>query len=213
MLQAGLKPVENHTGIIRGEIMAEAINLTGVLDILDKKADDDRITIGSMVEAIGNRGYGPLILAAALIELLPTGGIPGIPTMVALLVILFAGQMVAGRQTPWIPEKLRTKGVAREKFEKAREKIKPVTTRIDRVLKPRISSLTTPAAARLVGITCILLAMTMPPMEVVPFLSYIPAAAIALFAVGLCAKDGLVILFGFIVAVAGGFFAINWLFL
>lgn len=193
--------------------MAELTNLTGVLDNLDNKASEDRITLDNMVESIGNRGYGPLILAAALIEILPTGAIPGVPTIMALLIIIFSGQMVTGRQAPWMPQKLRNKGIEREKFEQARKKAKPVTTRIDRVLKPRLDRLVTPTAARIVGIACILLAMTMPPLEVVPFMSSLPALAIAFFAVGLCARDGLVILLGFIVAVLGSLFAVNWLFL
>lgn len=193
--------------------MAELTNLTGVLDSLDDKASKNRITLDNIVNSIGNRGYGPLILAAALIEILPTGAIPGVPTFMAMLIILFSGQMVAGRRSPWMPRKLRDRGIEREKFDQARKKAKPVTARIDRVLKPRLGGLVTPTAARLVGVTCILLAMTMPPLELVPFMSSIPAAAIAFFAVGLCARDGLVILLGFVVAALGSLFIVNWLFL
>lgn len=193
--------------------MAEQLNLTGVLDSMDDKAEGDKLTLGAILDAFGSRGYGPLLLAAALIELMPTGGIPGIPTLVALLVIVFSGQLVFGRATPWMPKKLRNKGFNREKFQKARDKVKPVTTKIDRLIKPRLSPLISPFAARVVGAICILLALTMPPLEVVPFAGYIPAAAIALLAVGLSAKDGLIVLVGGIVAVIGFSGAINWLIL
>lgn len=107
--------------------MAETMNLTGVLEALDDNAKGDRLTVGAMVDAIGDRGFGPLILTAALIEIMPTGGIPGIPTAVALTVILFATQLLLGRKQPWIPEILRRRGFSRDKFYKAREKIKVVT--------------------------------------------------------------------------------------
>ncbi len=192
--------------------MSQGINITGVLDQLDKKAEGDKVTLGAMMESIGSRGFGPLILAAALIELMPTGGIPGIPTMVALFVITFASQMVAGRQQPWIPARLRDKGFSKTKFNKARDKIKPATRKIDKLLKPRLQVFVTPFAAKVVGVICILLALTMPPLEVIPWLSYIPASAIALLAVGLSAQDGLVVLLGSLVALAGVVAGITWLF-
>lgn len=193
--------------------MAEQINLTGVLDAMDDKAEGDQLTLGAIIDSFGSRGYGPLLLAAALIELMPTGGIPGIPTLVAFLVVIFSAQLVFGRSTPWMPEKLRNKGFSRSKFSKGREKIKPVTTKIDRLMKPRLTPLVSPLGARMIGAICILMALTMPPLEVVPFAGYLPAAAIALLAMGLSARDGLIVLVGGVVALLGLAGAINWLIL
>lgn len=183
--------------------MTDGINLTGVLDALDEKAEGERITIGAMVDAIGERGFGPLILAAALVELMPTGGIPGIPTAVALTVIAFAVQLLAGRKQPWFPEILRRRGLSRKKFYKGRDALKVVTKRVDRLFKHRLHIFVGAVGARMVGLVCILLAMTMPPMEIIPWLSYIPAAAIALLAAGLSTRDGLVVLLGLIFASVG----------
>lgn len=183
--------------------MTDGTNLTGVLDALDEKAEGERITIGAMVDAIGERGFGPLILAAALVELMPTGGIPGIPTTVALTIIVFAVQLLAGRKQPWFPEILRRRGLSREKFYKARDALKVVTKRVDRLFKPRLHIFVGAVGARMVGLVCMLLAMTMPPMEIIPWLSYIPAAAIALLAAGLSTRDGLVVLLGLIFAFIG----------
>ena len=178
--------------------MADDINLTGVLDALDEKAEGERITIGAMVDAIGERGFGPL-----MVELMPTGGIPGIPTAVALTVIAFAVQLLAGRKQPWFPEILRRRGLSRKKFYKGRDALKVVTKRVDRLFKHRLHIFVGAVGARMVGLVCILLAMTMPPMEIIPWLSYIPAAAIALLAAGLSTRDGLVVLLGLIFAFIG----------
>lgn len=191
--------------------MSERINLTGVLDLMDDKAQGEKLTVGAIMEAFGSRGFGPLLLAAALIELLPTGGIPGVPTFVAILVILFASQLVWGRNTPWLPKKLRSKGFKRASFNKARDKIKPLTRKLDVLIKPRLSVFVTPVAARVVGIICILLALTMPPLEIVPMAGYIPAVAVALLAVGLSGHDGLIVLLGSIVGVLGIGLAGYWL--
>ncbi|MDQ2077868.1 exopolysaccharide biosynthesis protein [Marinimicrobium sp. ABcell2] len=192
--------------------MAERINLTGVLDLMDEKAEGEKLTLGAIMDAFGSRGFGPLLLAAALIELLPSGGIPGVPTLVAIIVILFSSQLVLGRRTPWMPEKLRTKGFKRDKFNKAREKVKPVTRKLDVLIKPRLNFFVTPWAARVVGCICILMALTMPPLEIIPMAGYIPALAIALLAVGLSGHDGLIVLLGSLVGVAGLALSVYWLF-
>lgn len=193
--------------------MGKRITLTGVLETMDEKAEGDKLTLGAVVDSLGTRGYGPLLLAPVLIDILPTGGVPGIPTLVAATVIIFAVQMILGRASPWMPNKLRSKGFARSKFDKARNKVTPVTEKIDLLIKPRLSFLTTPAAARVVGVICILMALTMPPLEVIPLAGggYLSAVVIALLAVGLSGHDGLIILLGLILAVVGVIAAASWL--
>lgn len=191
--------------------MTEGINLTGVLDQVDDEAKGEQLTLGEILEAFGDRGYGPLLLAAALIELLPTGAIPGVPTLLAITVILIAGQLVAGRSAPWLPKKLRSKGFSREKFEKARSKIRPFTQKLDKAVKPRMQQFTTRFCARVVGGVCIILALTMPPLEVVPFASSIPSAAIGLFGLGLSGRDGLIIVIGMVLACLACAGAVYWL--
>lgn len=191
--------------------MTERTNLTGVLDHMDDAAEGEKLTLGEIVDSFGSRGYGPILLALALIELLPTGAIPGVPTILAVAVVLIAGQLVAGRSAPWVPKKLRTKGFSREKFGKARKKIRPFTQKVDKVIKHRMEKLVTPFAVRVIGGVCVALALTMPPLELVPFAASLPSLAIGLFGVGLAARDGLIVLIGSIVAVAAGVGAVYWL--
>jgi hypothetical protein len=58
----------------------------------------------------------------------------------------------------------------------------------------------------------IILALTMIPLEMVPFAAAIPAFSIALFAVGLTANDGLLILFGLVAAAVAGVVGSFWFF-
>lgn len=191
--------------------MPEEMNLTAVLDHMDDKVQGDKATLGAIVDAFGGRGYGPLLLAVAMVEILPSGAIPGVPTIVAIVVILFASQLVFGREVPWLPNKLRERGFSEEKFIKARDKVRPWTQKVDKAIKPRLHAVATPLAARIVGAVCVLIALPMPALEVVPFASSAPSVAIALFGLGLSARDGLLILLGFIVAAASGAGAVYWL--
>ncbi len=193
--------------------MSEQLNLTGVLEQIDDKAEGKKLTFGNMVEAFGDRGYGPLLLSVALIEMLPTGSIPGVPTVLAIAVVLIAGQLVLGRKAPWIPHWLANRGFNRSKFEKAREKLTPFTCRVDKIIKPRLQFLASALPARLVGAVCIVLAATMPPLEVIPMASTIPSGAIAILGLGLSVRDGLLVALGLIGAIGALFATYYFLFL
>lgn len=182
------------------------MNLTEVIDQIDEQSEGEKLSLGQIVDAFEDRGYGPLILALALIIVLPTGGIPGVPTVIAIAIILIASQLVLARPTPWLPEKIRKLDFNRSKFQKAATKIKPVTRKIDHVLKPRLAKFSAPTAARFIGLGCIILACFMPFLEVVPFADAVPSSAMVLLGLGLTARDGLVVLIGLVLAVlsAGG---------
>lgn len=192
--------------------MTKPMNISGVLDHMDDNVHGGKATIGNVIDAFGGRGYGPILLALSLVELLPTGAIPGVPTMLAILIVLIAGQLVLGRRSPWIPYALRKRGFSEETFATARGKVRPLASRLDKVIKPRLTNFSGALASRFAGVACILLACTMPPLELVPFASSMPSSAIALFGIGLSAEDGLFMLIGFLVALAAIGAAVFWLF-
>ena len=80
---------------------------------------------------------------------------------------------------------------------------------VDRVVCPRLLALTTPLADRLVALSCVLVAITVPPLELVPFAAFVPALAIFTFGVGLVARDGLVVLIALLLS-AGALGLIGW---
>lgn len=191
--------------------MAGEMGLTDVLDHMDDFTEGKKITLGQIIDSFGDRGYGPLLLAIVLIELLPTGAIPGVPTLVAVLVVLVAGQLLLGRPSPWVPQRLRQKGFSCHQFGTARKKIRPTTRKVDRVIKPRLRQLANPMVSRVIAAVCVLLALTMPPLELIPFASSIPAAAIGLFGIGLAARDGLIVLIASAITVGAGVGVFYWL--
>ncbi|WP_157747775.1 exopolysaccharide biosynthesis protein [Cohaesibacter sp. ES.047] len=179
------------------------MKLTDILKKIHKDTDGNKIEAGEMVDILEHRGFGPLLLAASLLTVLPTGGIPGVPTVTAILVILIAGQILFGRQCPWVPEFLRKRSIEKETFEQTRKKAEPYTKFFDRFLKPRLKGLMSSGVVKAVAVLCIVLACLMPPLEVVPFAAILPALAIALMAVSLSAKDGIVMIVGLVIASVG----------
>lgn len=173
-----------------------------LLDKVDDETDKCELVVEDVVEALESRGYGPMLLFVALLALMPTGAIPTVPTVVAVLIILISGQMLMGRKHPWLPKFLRERGIEKEKFRDARDKTSTVIEKLDRVVKPRMHWVFHGPVVKLVAGTCLLIAMTMPPLELLPFAVFVPAAAIGLFGAGLTVRDGLLIILGFVLTFA-----------
>jgi len=187
-------------------------NLTSILDDLTNDHEDEQTSLGSVIADFENRGFGPLLLVPAIIVLLPiVGAIPGVPAICALLIILIASQMLFGRQHPWIPGFLSKRKIEQKKVDSAVDAARPWAKRIDKVFSQRLEFLTGDIASRIVAIVAIFLAIVMIPLEAVPFAAAIPAASIALLALSLSAKDGLLTAIG-LLSTAGTIYALmKWL--
>ncbi|MEX1037181.1 MAG: exopolysaccharide biosynthesis protein [Sneathiella sp.] len=183
--------------------MTQPMKLTDVLESIHNDTEGENIKVSDVVESLEDRGYGPLLLTPSLFTILPTGMIPGVPTVTALLIIFIAGQILAGRKSPWLPRFLRERKIKRQKFEAAREKAEPYIKKFDALLKPRLEKLVSTSGLRIVAALCIVLAATMPFLEIIPFAAILPALAIAIMSLGFIARDGYAIVLGLIVAVAG----------
>lgn len=180
--------------------MTDPKNLTEVLDKVEEEVDSSRLSLGQIVDMFQHRGYGPLILTASMIVVLPTGGIPGVPTVIGLSILLIASQLVVGRSSPWLPQRLRKLSFKKAAFDKGAEKIKPITEKIDYVIRPRLMFLTHGIAARFVGLACVVIAALLPFTEFIPFSDVIPGFSLAFLALGLTARDGLCVIIGLLLA-------------
>lgn len=171
-------------------------NLTGTIDLIEESGAGDTLSVGDILDSVKGRGFGPLLLLPALITLLPTGGIPGVPIVTATLIVLIAGQLLFGADKPWIPKRLACVKVSRQRFNKLLEKSRPVTQRIDKAIKPRCTFITGSAGNRIVAFMAIFLALAFIPLGTIPFAVAIPSGILMLLSLGLVARDGLLIMLG-----------------
>lgn len=173
-------------------------NLEALLDQLsDVTGDNDEVSVGEIQSAVGHRSFAPLLVVFGLIVLTPIGGIPGVPTIFGVVVILLAGQILIGRKSLWIPSVITERSFGADKLGKGIDKIRPVASWIDKVLKPRLTVLTKGAGVYGIAAACVLIALVLPPMELVPGAATLPAASIVLFALALMAHDGLLAALGY----------------
>jgi hypothetical protein len=96
---------------------AEPHDLEGMLDQLARASDGSGpVSVGELLDAIGQRSFGPFLLVPALIAFTPLGGIPGLPTALAAVVIVVAGQLLIGMKQFWLPSILLRRSIERQRL-------------------------------------------------------------------------------------------------
>ncbi len=157
--------------------------------------DSDRVSLRAITEELGSRSFGPLLLLAGLVILTPiVGDIPGVPTLMAMIVLLVAGQLLIGHRHLWLPRWLLDRSVTRDKVDTALGWMWRPARFIDRILRPRLKVFVTGPGVYAIALVCVVIAAATPPMEIVPFTANGAGIALTAFGLALIAKDGLVAL-------------------
>lgn len=191
----------------------DVTNLEQLLDRISEAdsnatdADEDRVSLDDILDAVGHRSFGPLLLVAGLVTLAPLiGDIPGVPTIMAVFVLLTAGQLLFQREHFWLPDWLLKRSVAHDKLCKAVDWLRRPARFLDRWLRPRLTKLVQGAGLYVIAVTCIAIALAMPAMEVVPFSANGAGAALTAFGLALIMRDGVLALLA--LAVTAGTFGV-----
>jgi hypothetical protein len=163
----------------------------------------ERIQLRDLGRLLGNRSFGFLLLIFALPSTLP---IPGMSTLTGIPMALLALQMMWGLPGPHLPHWLADRSLPRDQFRHLVEKSAPALRRLERVMRPRWPWLTGPAGERLLGAFCLVLAVVL--ALPIPLGNLLPALSVALIALGMIEKDGLLVAAGGTLGVVG--LAVVW---
>jgi hypothetical protein len=178
--------------------MSDKNRLTNLLDQLkDLSENQDNVSVGDVVNVFNHRSYAPFLIIPPLFEMSPIGGIPGVPTFLAVIIVLFAIQIAFGRHKMWLPDFLGHRKISGQKLKKAVKVMKPWAQKIDGWLHEKLSFLTGQTAVRAAAICALILCLLVPPLELVPFGSTVPMSAIALFGLSILFRNGYLMLFGY----------------
>ncbi|WP_286788541.1 MULTISPECIES: exopolysaccharide biosynthesis protein [unclassified Pseudomonas] len=196
--------MSNGNNTAKSECLEDVID--GVIELGKEK---DKVSVGDIKREIGQRSYGPFLFVPSIIEISPVGGVPGASTFFALIVAVFALQMLFGRNHFWMPRFLAKRSVESQKIESGLNKVRKVIRGLDKVIRPRLGWATQKTFVRLIAAICLILTTSVPPLEFIPFASLAPFSAICLFGLGLTAKDGVVVLLGMAVSLIAFYLAIT----
>jgi hypothetical protein len=185
----------------------ETRTLPELLERVHEVAESEQdVTVAMIMDRIGERSFGTVLLLAGVVILMPLiGDIPGVPTTMAVVVLLTAGQMLLRRRAIWLPRWLLSRSVSGSRLRKATTRLKKPARFVDRLLRRRLQVLVRGPAASGIGLACLLIGLALPPMELIPFSANLAGAALLGFGLAVISRDGLVALisFTFTAAVAG----------
>lgn len=193
-------------------MVQEITTLQEMLDRINDSGDDQgRVSLGKIVESVGNRSFGPLLLMVGVIAASPLSGMPGVPTATGILILLIAVQLFFGRDHFWLPKWLLRRSLGKDKVHMAIRWLRPVARFIDRWLRPRLPALIRGGSIYLISFICAAIAIVMPMMELVPFSAHGAGLALSAFGLALISRDGLLALIAFAVtAVSFGLVIYNF---
>jgi hypothetical protein len=178
-------PDETATGILE-----EVLRIAKHDEDEGGSAGKGRFAVGDVIEAFGERAFGPFLIVLPMIEMTPVGSIPGVPSFLALMIGLVAVQLAFGRDCLWLPGFVERRSVKAKRVTDGAPKLRKVTNWIDRHTGERWHHLVGSAGTRAGAVCIVVLCLCVPPLEIVPFASTAPMAAILAFGVALLARDG-----------------------
>ena len=177
-------------------------SLADLLEAMQPRTEDAHVSVGDILSRIGDRSFSPAILVLALILVSPVSGIPGTPTLGALIVVLCAVQGILGRDHLWLPGVLMRRKIKAARMRQGITWLARPAAWIDRHSHGRFTFLTATPLSQLAFGIITLIALTWPVLELLPFVTSFGAGAVSLIAFGLMTRDGAYVIAGY--AVAGG---------
>jgi hypothetical protein len=148
---------------------------------------DERISIGNLVSALEDRGYGLLLILFALPNLIPNP-VPGLSALFGIPLAILSAQMIRRQPHPWLPQWLGKRGVARNSYQRIIGRTAPHISKVERILRPRLPFMLAPLPTTLIAGLCLVLSLLLAlpiPLTGIPL-----AAPILLFGLALVQRDG-----------------------
>ncbi len=177
--------------------MAQVNNLRSLLGSLSTRTEGESVSVADLLNAVGRRSYGPVILLLGFIALSPLSLIPGANSLIAIITLIFAIQMVIGRAYPWLPKRALSFSFPRKHLISGVAAMEKHVHTVDQLLKPRLTFLTRSPFVQIVALACVAAAVVTIPLSFVPLGPLLPSLTILLFGLAITARDG------FLLALAG----------
>lgn len=172
--------------------------LTHLLDGVEHAARNKTVSIADLLDEFGDRAITPFILIVCLLLISPVSGIPGVPTVGAVVIVILAAQALAGREQLWLPRKILNAKLSAKKVRKGVDWMRKPCAWVDRHSHPRLRLLTKGPLRWLALVMCLVIPLTWPLLELLPFFTSIGAGMVSLLSLGLITRDGLYVLAGYV---------------
>ena len=171
--------------------------ISEVITDMNAALTEDQVSVGQILEAFHERGFGFLLLIFAFPMALPIPKPPGLSTILAIPLILLTVQQALGFHTIWFPAFIRRKSFSSAAFSRVIETSIPWLKKIEALARPRLGMITQGAFSNVIGVCGLIMALWIAvPM---PLSNTVPSIGIALMAIGVMMRDGVFVLAGAVI--------------
>ncbi|MCI5050007.1 MAG: exopolysaccharide biosynthesis protein [Rickettsiales bacterium] len=171
-----------------------------VLEDAVRKYQADKVSIGELMSALAERGFGLLLVIFVLPNCVPVPA-PGLTSLTAVPLAFLAAQMLIGRDVPWLPSWINNRQIRRSLLAKMVEKAAPRMKKIEKLLRARLSFASSTTGERVVGSCCLLFSACI--AVPLPWTNFVPGLGVLIMSLGLLSRDGITIIIGIIVGLIG----------
>jgi hypothetical protein len=161
-------------------------------------ARGDTVTLDWVMAQIHERAFGLFLLVLALPCCIPF--LYGIPQVVSLPLMFISAQILLGRKSPWLPERLGKRVISAEALINLSRRAGPWLRRIEAVSRPRLIALTRTPLDRVVGLALVLFSASI--LVPLPATNTVPGFAVVVVAMGLLQRDGILVVLGALLGTA-----------
>lgn len=107
-----------------------------------------------------------------------------------------------GAETPWLPRGLIEKPLKRADLRGLFKRLGPIVRSMELITRPRLRPMFAPLGERAIGVVCTLLALVL--VLPIPLGNLAPGATVAVLALALLQRDGVLALLGYLMALGSG---------
>jgi hypothetical protein len=152
---------------------------------------NERISLQDLLDGLGERSFGFLLLLFGIACAIAP---PGFATIFSLPLLLFALQMGAGYDSPWLPRAIGARSFAKTDLEATIKRAVPAMRWVERICKPRFEFLVGELGERLLGVLVFILTIVIALPG--PGTNFPPGVAIAFMSIAIIERDGLLVFLG-----------------
>lgn len=171
-----------------------------VLHRLTVGRPEDKVSFGDMLDVLGERSFGLLLILLALPNCIPFPGVPGVSFITGMAILYISIQLILARDEPSLPEWVSRKSFTRSQFARFIGKTAPLLRWLEKPIRPRLSALVAGPGERVIGLVALIHAITLAlpiPMGNLP-----QGIALILLALALIELDGLMAVAGYAASIA-----------
>ncbi|MFQ3224387.1 MAG: hypothetical protein ACI8Z5_000635 [Lentimonas sp.] len=164
-------------------------SLADTLENIHLKTEDGGPSIGELADAVGDKGFGVLLMLLALPSALPIPA-PGYSIPFGIAMAIIAAQIFIGRETIWLPKRIMAFRVHPKLASKMLRSGAAFLRRIETLIKPRLRWMHSKAGHSVLAVIIFIMAALM--MIPIPGTNTMPAMSIFIIGVSMSEEDGFI---------------------